>query len=122
MRTPPDLVSATSQMWKVNLALFAMLSAILICCVAPYAPPSWPEDVAVTIQLISCLLAGVAMLYALRSVRCPSCGERWLTWSMRTQPFTQWMHVALSLQACPRCGHDASSADKLQSNPSLDRP
>ena len=118
----PDLISATSQMWKVSLAGYALFAAVLVCAAAPYAPLSWPDYAAVAVQLGCCLLAGAAMLYAARTVRCPKCDSRWLSWAMRSQPFTQWLHVALSLHSCPQCGYQASGNGELQSNPSLERP
>jgi hypothetical protein len=61
-----------------------------------------------------CMLAAICCVFCSAcfgcfSIRCPSCGKRWVWAAVRGQAAGAWLAVLLSHHACPNCGHPNES-------------
>ncbi len=66
------------------------------------------EGVGIAVVAAGALLFGVAMIFGLRTIRCPRCSEGWLQYALRELPFgSNFMGWLYSFKSCPKCGATA---------------
>jgi predicted RNA-binding Zn-ribbon protein involved in translation (DUF1610 family) len=61
--------------------------------------------------LIGTSLGLVALLVACLSIRCPSCGKRFVWHALSTMPSHSWLEWLLVESTCPKCGFQSSRTE-----------
>jgi hypothetical protein len=115
------VITATAQLWKLGVGGALLIGGAALGWVAERYAGYGSDMAAVLIPAACWVMAAISILYAARAVRCPQCGLRWVSWSMRTQPFTQWLFVVVGMPACPTCGLSSQTLAREQPNKSLER-
>jgi DNA-directed RNA polymerase subunit RPC12/RpoP len=66
-----------------------------------------------TAAYTSFVLASITLLastfYALRQIRCPECGARWLQYAMAEKGVGGWLTWLTSVTECPECGFNSQN-------------
>ncbi len=100
---PQRFISATSQRWKLVLALAALLaSALIILLQTPLATMAG-EVAALRAVLLATIASLTAFVAPCLSVRCPLCGCKLLWRAVSTRHSTSWLLWLLSIDRCPHC-------------------
>ena len=100
------LLQASHQSQKLGRAGYFVFGAIIVGYIANH---EWLDPIPrIFIVAAAALIGTVGALYALSSVRCPKCNLRWVWWSVKHQPHTQWLHWLYQFTECPRCKYRAS--------------
>ena len=97
-------LEATGQMWKLYLALFSCVIALLAFPFAVIALITG-QMLVMPYWVSGAVLSTVTVLWVVWSLRCPTC-ERSLAWKMfKTRPHMTWLVDLVGLDRCPYCAH-----------------
>jgi DNA-directed RNA polymerase subunit RPC12/RpoP len=102
----PSLLLATGQnriLRNSGIAFFAGVG-IMYLARAPFIAEFHPAALYV-VATFGALVSVAGSLTALRLVRCPSCGLRWLQWSIRHRPVSEGLEWLYRLSECPACAY-----------------
>lgn len=99
-----------NQKWKLSL----LAAAILIFGVGIIFYEEVAQIAGVDSSFIhigALLLISATLFVAFISVRCPNCGLRLILHAMSQQQIGNWLNWLVTVQACPRCGHQNDTLD-----------
>jgi hypothetical protein len=106
---PRPLLEETGQSRRLLISGLLFFGGLAITALRHIPSAAVSTTVTVALAIVGCSIALAGAVFALYGIRCPSCSLRWLSWSLRTQPFTRWLSWLQEFRSCPRCG--VSSAD-----------
>ena len=103
-----SILEKSNQTWKLvgGLASMAFGFAVMIFGLAHLERPQ-----GFTITLVGMAVDLGAGIAAALSIRCPSCGARWLWLAVRTQEHSRWLNWLSAQAVCPRCGDDPAKRE-----------
>jgi hypothetical protein len=117
------LLQVTGQLGVLKLAAIVAGGGFLVASIAPVALAYDLPRLALAAFLAGAIALVAAPWVALRKIKCPNCGARWLQHALGGRPIGDWVGWLISFSVCPACNATASSlaANALPSNTSLER-
>lgn len=93
----------SGQAWKIAVAAVAMLVSVGLTVARWLEVPAVRNfDGWVTAATVILMFGALAL--ASWTVRCPTCGARWVWIAVSERDHRDWLPWALGLEFCPRCG------------------
>ena len=100
-----SVIKQTGQWWKIMVAFCGVVAGGVMMAVA-FAAMNRPTPE----LFLVCIFAGIVFVFGSAcfgclSIRCPSCGKRWILDAVRKQTVGMWLASLLGHRVCPGCGH-----------------
>ena len=117
------LLRATGQMNVLRLSAIVAGCGFLVASIAPIALTYDLPKTALAVFVAGAGALVLAPWVALRKIKCPNCGARWLQHALGGRPIGDWVGWLLTFHACPKCSATAASlaVNSLSSNTSFER-
>lgn len=104
-----ELIQRTGQSSKVRIGFACGLVAVALVATIPLIGETVTATVGLLIVSAAFVLAFLGFFYTCSSVRCPSCGARWL-WLMASKRYGDPEHWNFTRDSCNVCGETGRSA------------
>lgn len=100
-----NVIAKTGQSWKL-LAVFVVLILSGISMVIGVLNINAAASAELYFYYVSaCAIVGISsFVIACVSIKCPSCGSRWLWSAVNSKASKEWQYWLNSLEVCPECG------------------
>jgi len=98
------LLKESNQLWKASLSFSSLLAGMVSVCLGLYFADSLSYRVAFTMIVLSSFISLTTLVWGAVSIKCPSCGSRWLWDSLSKQEMDSWSTHFWTLKECPNCG------------------
>ena len=92
---------ASGQTWKLLVGFVVMLAGFVTAACGVLDPGS---AAGLELAWTGVGIGAAALAVTCWSVRCPSCGTRWLWTALQHQSARVWIEWLLAQSVCPRCG------------------
>lgn len=90
------ILSASGQRWKVVVPLLVATALPIVISIG--LATNWIAT------FLASSPAGLAlMVWSMRTIRCPRCGDRWI-WRAATEGRSPSLAAAFEMESCPVCG------------------
>jgi len=100
-----SVIRKTGQWWKLAAATWALLIGVSTYLIAKLLPEAPAFALATAVGAVGIVVALFSVVLACYSIRCPSCGARWILLALSGQSVGGWGHWLMSLSACPKCNN-----------------
>ena len=93
---------ARPQLWKLYVGFGALFLSFIVNSTGLFGQRAWAA-------LLSAVIAAVALLWLIFSIRCPSCGLSLFWYAMTRRRASEVQVWAVKVEQCPRCGSRGKS-------------
>jgi hypothetical protein len=109
-----SIVRTTGQIWKVHVSGLGTLVAIALILLA-FLVFTFPVNNFrfVTANVLGTTLAISSHIFAVVSIKCPSCESRWVFQAIYRKRGINWYDWLAAQAVCPKCGYSADGARPL---------
>jgi hypothetical protein len=104
-----SVIKKTGQWWKMLAAFSGIVAGGVIMAIAFAVMNSLTAESFFVCMFVGMVFVFVSACFGCISIRCPSCGKRWIWEAVRKQPASMWLASLLGNRVCPDCGHPKES-------------
>ena len=105
------VIIRTGQGWKAIIAFGGLTLGAVVSLCGPVLSRQSSSDFGVLVQMGGAVFGLVAFFFGCRSIRCPSCGSRWVWEAISRHSANRWLSALLTKAACPACGYPDNTRD-----------